>query len=164
MRNFNANPTDLSDYTNSSLYDGEKVYHIAFGNISEAYAIREEGESMEDFMAEVDSSIRRKYGKNFDFTTEDVTGTFGPNKGCQVNDSSALQDLLDIYDYEELEEDAQDAIEELFDDLTVFDDSDCNRYWNADIDEDETNALIEKYADRIWTEDGTLRMAAADED
>ena len=87
------------------------------------------------------------------------------NMGCQVQDSSSLQDLLDIYcGYENLEEDAQDAIEELFDDLTIFDYSDCNRYWNADIDEDETNALIEKYADRIWHDDGTLRMAEVEED
>lgn len=87
------------------------------------------------------------------------------NTGCQVHDSSALQDLLDIYcGYENLEEDAQYAIDELFDDLTIFDYSDCNRYWNADIDEDETNALIEKYADRIWYDDGTLRMAEVEED
>lgn len=161
MRNFQVNPLDYSDYATNCLYDGERVYRVTFGNISEAYAIREEGESIEDFVSEVHFQLRKKYGKGFDIEAEDVTDDFGSAKGCQVNDSSALADILGIYcDYSELDEEAQDAIEEIFDELTIFDESDCNRYWNTSISEDETYAIIEKYADLIWNADGTLSMAS----
>ena len=78
MRHFEANPTVLDDYANT--YDGERVYRVSYGTISEAYAIREDGEDMEDFEFEVASALRRKHGRHVlgsmrEF--EDVTGTFG---------------------------------------------------------------------------------------
>lgn len=166
MRNFDINPLDYSDYATNRLYDGERVYHFSLNDGSEAYAIREEDEGMEDFTGEVEWDVRRRKGSRAHVrNVDDVTGTFDHAKGCQVHDSSALADLLDIHcDYDELDEDARDAIEELFEEMTVIDYDDCNRYWDTSIGEEETNALIERYSDRIWTEDGSLRMAAAGND
>lgn len=81
------------------------------------------------------------------------------NLGAQTNGAHDLRDLLgmDMEDFDSLTEDAIKAVEDLYDELTVFDYSDCNRYWDADIDEDGTNALIEKYHDRIWDENGDAR-------
>lgn len=77
MRNFNIDPLDLSDYNNGNLYEGEKVYRVTFGSIDEAYAVREEGEDMEDFMAEVEWEVRRHKGSRVHVrNVEDVTGTF----------------------------------------------------------------------------------------
>lgn len=77
MRNFAIDPLDLSDYNNGNLYDGEKVYRVTFGSIDEAYAIREEDEDMEDFMAEVEWEVRRRKGSRTHVrNVEDVTGTF----------------------------------------------------------------------------------------
>lgn len=78
MRNFDIDPLDLSDYANGNLYDGEKVYRITFGGgIDEAYAIREEDESMEDFTGEVEWEVRRRKGSRMHVrNVEDVTGTF----------------------------------------------------------------------------------------
>jgi hypothetical protein len=81
------------------------------------------------------------------------------NTGAQVNGPYDLCDLLDLsWDaMDNLTEDATDALEELFDELTIFDYNTGNRYWDLDVDDDETNALIEKYAPRLWHDDGTPR-------
>ena len=78
------------------------------------------------------------------------------NIGAQVNGPYDLCDLLNIPydDVYNLTEDASDALEELFDELTILDYNNGNRYWDQDVDEDATNALIEKYAPRIWWDNG----------
>lgn len=81
------------------------------------------------------------------------------NYGAQTNGAYDLCDLLDITweEFDRLTEDAREAVDELYDELTVMDYTDCNRYWNEDVDEGMTNILIEKYAERIWNEDGTAK-------
>jgi len=75
MRNLTVNPLVYSDYSNNSIYEGERVYHIFFGSVDDAYAIREDGEDYEDFVGEIDSSLRRRYGRRVNIRmVEDVTG------------------------------------------------------------------------------------------
>lgn len=81
------------------------------------------------------------------------------NMGAQVNGAYDLCDIVGFTweEYDHMTEGAMEALEELYDKLTVFDPQYCNRHWNLDIDEDATNALVEKYADRIFDEDGNVR-------
>jgi hypothetical protein len=74
------------------------------------------------------------------------------NTGAQVNGPYDLCDLLALSweAMDNLTEDATDALEELFDDLTILDYNNGNHYWDLDVDDDVTNALIEKYAPRLW--------------
>lgn len=64
---------------------------------------------------------------------------------------------LGLNPFEDLTEDASDAIDEIFAEMTIFDYSDCNRYWNASLTEEDEAAIIDRYADRIWDENGTPR-------
>lgn len=82
-----------------------------------------------------------------------------PITGAQAdrNPGGDFLAYLGIDPFAELAEDASDAIDELYDEMTIFDYSDCNRYWNASLTEEDEAAIIDRYADRIWDENGTPR-------
>lgn len=80
--------------------------------------------------------------------------------GVTTQGPTDILDYLGIYcgDYEELTDDAQDAIGDFWDNLTVLDDRYGHICWNTLIDEEMTAKLAEHYSERIWNGDGSLRF------
>ena len=78
MRALSINPTDYESYRSDRLLDRERVYHLHFGTIGDAYAIREEGETLEEFCDEAEYQLWQRtqrislMGEEW----EDVTGIF----------------------------------------------------------------------------------------
>lgn len=77
MRKFDINPLDYSDYNNSNLYEGERVYHFNLNDGSDAYAICENGEEYEEFEREVEWMVRSRKGSRSRISiVEEVTDIF----------------------------------------------------------------------------------------
>lgn len=80
--------------------------------------------------------------------------------GVVTQGAADMLDYLNIYcgDYDNLTDDSVDAMDEFWDKLTVWDNRNGHACWNTLIDEETTAELIEYYSDRIWHEDGSLRL------
>lgn len=92
-------------------------------------------------------------------TDETTEQTEQPTMGELCDSPTDILDLLGMGwdEYNEATEDVRDAIRDIWDELVVFDvEGTCFRM-NDDIDQDETNAIIARYADRIWDEQGNVR-------